>query len=379
MNYEVYKDLCTLKEVKIFTLAAEERGCLQSTISRRILSEEKSLDCKLYDRKSQEITFAGKIYLKYGAKLRSIEQSLTEYVGKEKWNDKLLDFRAFSYVYEIFRTENITRAAENLYISQPALSQYLYALEERLGKGLLVRQRGKYTFTEAGSKYLEIANAARKVDRAFNNEIDTLLRRTSQKIRIALSRQTGSLMISRIISKFLQEFPHTQIDITEADTDRARELLLKDEVDMAILVVPNLTGYSLKYTKIYREELKLITPLSMAEKYPEPVRLETLDGERFILQQEFTAVQHIVSNVLKQYNCSPDVICRINLFRAMVNMVESGTGIALMPSHVLEDYGDNCHAVSLDPPIYYYLVYAIHDEAKLSTAMKRLMELLTEQ
>jgi DNA-binding transcriptional LysR family regulator len=127
MNYEVYKDLYKLKEVKIFTLAAEERGCLQSTISRRILSEEKSLDCKLYDRKSQEITFAGKIYLKYGAKLRSIEQSLTEYVGKEKWNDKLLDFRAFSYVFEISRTENITRAAENLYISQPALSQYLYA------------------------------------------------------------------------------------------------------------------------------------------------------------------------------------------------------------------------------------------------------------
>jgi DNA-binding transcriptional LysR family regulator len=63
----------------------------------------------------------------------------------------------------------------------------------------------------------------------------------------------------------------------------------------------------------------------------------------------------------------------------MVNMVESGTGIALMPSHVLEDYGENCHAVSLDPPIYYYLVYALHDEAKLSTAMKRLMELLTEQ
>lgn len=378
MNYQVFMDLSALREHKKYILAAEARGCLQSTLSRRILTEETALECTLFDRKRQELTYAGKLYIRYGEKLCRIEKELYEFTGEENRSEQLMDFQAFSYVYEIAHTGNITHAAENLYISQPALSQYINALENRLGKNLLIRHRGQCTFTEDGKKYLDIVNAARKIDSGFRTELDIHLRRTSHKIRIALSRQTGSLMISRVISTFLQEYPHIEIDITEADTDRARELLLKDEVDMAILVVPGLSGHSLKYTKIYREELKLITPLSMKDTYPGPVQLESLDGERFILQQEFTAVQHIVSAVLKQHNCSPDVICRINLFRAMINMVSSGVGIALLPEHILEDYGQNCHAVSLDPPIYYYLVYAIHNEAKCSPAMSRLMELIKE-
>ncbi len=378
MNYQVYLDLLSLKEYRKFTFAAEARGCMQSTLSRRIMSEETTLDCVLFDRKAQELTYAGKLYLKHGAKLSRIKNALIDYIGDNNWSDQLLDFHAFSYVYEISHTGSITHAAENLYISQPALSQYINALENKLEKSLLNRHRGHCTFTDDGKRYLEIARAARKIDKSFMTELDCHLRRTSQKIRIALSRQTGSLMISRVISKFLTEFPQIEIDITEADTDRARELLLKDEVDMAILVVPGLSGYSLKYTKIYREELKLITPLNIADRFPGPIKLEELDGERFILQQEFTAVQHIVSSALRQHNCTPDVICRINLFRAMINMVESGTGIALLPEHILADYGENCHTVSLDPPIYYYLVYAIHNEEKCSDAMLRLMELLKE-
>ncbi|SFG06853.1 LysR substrate-binding domain-containing protein [Oribacterium sp. WCC10] len=378
MDYQVFLDLSALKEYKTFTLAANHRGCLQSTLSRRILAEESQLECNLFERKSHELTYAGKLYLRYGVRLRRILSELKNYRGDEKQAEEALDFRAFSYVYEIHETGSITRAAENLYISQPALTQYLNSLERKLGRKLVCRHRGHCEFTEEGLRYITIVETARKIDRGFRTELDTHLRRISHKIRIALSRQTGSLMISRVLSTFLEEFPHIQIDITEADTDRARELLLKDSVDMAILVVPGLSGGSLKYTEIYMEELKLITPLDLKEKYPGPVPLEKLDGERFILQQEFTAVQHIVSAALNQHNCSPDVICRINLFRAMANMVASGAGVALLPDHALLDYGKDCHSVSLDPPIHYYLVYAIHDETKCSEAMKRLMELLKE-
>lgn len=379
MNYQVYLDLEVLKEQKKFTLAAESRGCLQSTLSRRLLAEEVALECTLFDRKTHELTFAGKLYLKYGVKLEQIRKGLSEFVGDETRAEDAIDFRSFSYIYEIFQTGNITNAAENLYISQPALSQYLNSLERNFGKKLLNRHRGRCEFTDEGARYLTIVEAARKIDRGFKTELDTHLRRTSHKIRIALSRQTGSLMISRVLSTFLEEFPHIQIDITEVDTDRARELLLKDKVDMAILVVPGLSGGTLRYSKIYREELKLITPMNLEKRYPGPVRLEDLDGERFILQQEFTAVQHIVSAALRQHNCTPDVICRINLFRAMVNMVISGAGIALLPEHALSDYGRDFHVVSLEPPIYYYLVYAVQDVKRCSEAMKRLMELLKDQ
>ena len=378
MDYQVFLDLSALKEYKTFTQAAEFRNCLQSTLSRRILAEESQLECTLFERKTHELTYAGKIYLRYGAKLRRMLSELKNFTENEKLAEEALDFRAFSYVYEIYETGSITRAAENLYISQPALTQYLNSLERNLGKKLLNRHRGHCEFTDEGHRYVTIAEAARKTDRGFRTELDTHLRRTSHKIRIALSRQTGSLMISRVLSTFLEEFSDIQIDITEADTDRARELLLKDAVDMAILVVPGLSGGSLKYTEIYREELKLITPPGLKRKYPGPVSLESLDGERFILQQEFTAVQHIVSAALNRHNCSPDVICRINLFRAMANMVASGAGIALLPEHAISDYGSDCHVVSLEPPIYYYLVYAIHDEERCSEAMRRLMELLKE-
>jgi DNA-binding transcriptional LysR family regulator len=76
MNYQVYLDLSALKALNKFTLAAESRGCIQSTLSRRLLAEETALECILFDRKTHELTFAGKLYLKYGVKLEQIRKEL---------------------------------------------------------------------------------------------------------------------------------------------------------------------------------------------------------------------------------------------------------------------------------------------------------------
>ena len=66
-----------------------------------------------------------------------------------------MDFRHLEYFIEMARENNITRAAERLYVSQSAVNQHLLKLEAELGTQLFVRSRRNWRLTEAGEIYLE--------------------------------------------------------------------------------------------------------------------------------------------------------------------------------------------------------------------------------
>ena len=87
-----------------------------------------------------------------------------------------MDLREQKYVCALADCGNLTRAAEKLYISQPALSIYIANLEKNMGIPLFERNGKKFALTYAGERYVERARKMLKLEREFNDELIDLIR-----------------------------------------------------------------------------------------------------------------------------------------------------------------------------------------------------------
>ena len=98
-----------------------------------------------------------------------------------------MDFRELSYVLAIAKYQNITKAAESLYISQPTLSEFLIALEENLGLKLFKRLGNKYVLTYAGERYVEHARQIQRVKTDLDMEMADILKRDAGVLNVAFA------------------------------------------------------------------------------------------------------------------------------------------------------------------------------------------------
>jgi LysR family transcriptional activator of glutamate synthase operon len=111
-----------------------------------------------------------------------------------------MDTRYLNYVLTIAKKENMTKAAEELYVSQSTLSQYLSKLESEIGTPLFYRSKGRLTLTPAGKLYVQAAEQVMSIKDNLYQNIQSLDNRGH--ITIGVTSQFGLRMLTEIIPAF---------------------------------------------------------------------------------------------------------------------------------------------------------------------------------
>jgi len=100
-----------------------------------------------------------------------------------------MDTRYLTYILTIAKKENMTKAAEELFVSQSTLSQYLSKLESELGTPLFYRSKGRLTLTPAGSLYIEAAEKVMSIKNVLYQNIQNIENRGH--ITVGVTSQFG--------------------------------------------------------------------------------------------------------------------------------------------------------------------------------------------
>ncbi len=149
-----------------------------------------------------------------------------------------MDLRLLEYFLAVARVGNITKAAEQLHVTQPTISRQLTDLEEDLGVALLDRGRRQVTLTDAGVLFQQRAE-----------EIITLMEKTRRDLEDQSGRLGGTVVLgcvescaSRMLPEALAEFsrihPGVRFELYSADGDDIREKLDRGELDLGVLLEP---------------------------------------------------------------------------------------------------------------------------------------------
>ncbi len=268
-----------------------------------------------------------------------------------------MNTKQLTYFIEIAKQRNMNKAAEQLFVSQSSLSQYLSRLEDEMGTPLFYRQKGNMTLTPAGQLYLECAQKIIALKNELIRDIASLSSPTH--IKVGINSIWGNTMMTVLTTQFRVKHPEITIEIFEENHRLLKKLVTDGEIDIAIITTDSIDALQ-GYGEILRYE-ELLFAISGQNAYfdahPKPDGVGHMDlidlvrqfeKENFILTKQTSSFRGMIDRNLAACNFTPSIICEISNMNTVRNMVSHNLGVAFIPS--------SCADTTLGLDICYYSI-----------------------
>jgi len=238
-------------------------------------------------------------------------------------------------LHAISQEGSFKKAAEKLYISQPAVSLQVQNLERQLNTPLFYREKRKARLTETGElliKYCDrILNLCEETCRALD-ELHTL---QSGGLIIGASQTTGTYLMPRLIGIFRHKYPQINMELQVHSTRRISWGVANGHIDLAVVggEVPEELKNVLEISSYAEDELALILPLSHPLASLSFIKKEDLYRIRFIVLNTQSTIRNVIDTTLLQHGIDSDYLkieMELNSIEAIKNAVHSGLGGAFV-------------------------------------------------
>lgn len=144
-----------------------------------------------------------------------------------------MDFRELNYVLAIAKYQNITKAAEALYVSQPTLSKFLIGLEDELGIKLFRKLGHKYVLTYAGERYVDHALQIQRLKNDLDIELADIIKRDVGVLNVAFARMRCTYVLPGSLPAFKKKYPNVKVNVFEGSSDENDRRVLEGQADIA--------------------------------------------------------------------------------------------------------------------------------------------------
>ncbi len=295
-----------------------------------------------------------------------------------------MDIKYLEYIIEIAEQKNMTKAAENLFVSQSSLSQYLSKLEAELETPLFNRAKNELTLTPAGSMYVESAKTVVQIKKKLYQNIKNLS--GTGRISLGITSQWGMKMLTNIIPEYRKAFPHVILEIIEDSFPSIKKDITSGKIDFALMSVNTLEDLSVWYEVLREEEIVFAVPRAHnyclihknESKEIIPSELEEIfKNDSFILSKKNSTIRNIADSVFKINNFSPDTVCELNSMTAVRKMVSKGAGIAFIPSSCAKP-DPNITYFCFTPRLYRYNILTHRTNLMLKNAENTLVNYIKD-
>ena len=285
-----------------------------------------------------------------------------------------MDTKLIEYVIAIAEEKSLSKAAERLYLSQPALSQRLKKLEDELGTQLFVRERDGLTLTDAGRIYINGGHSILQIKREALRKISSLTHSSKNFLRFACAASSAL----ECIPAFRKDYPEIELMVRRSNSLTAKEDLIMGHADLGVLLTSSLQHSVLEYIPLWTGELLLAVPDGHPTLLAEDIKkgdYSALQNDYFVLTHAPSFVRNAEDQALRNMQIQPNILCEIEDDVSRRYMLNKGLGNAFIPSH-LSHPEDTFYTYSLNPPLTFYIVAAYQKSINLSEPMKQLIRLL---
>ncbi len=245
-----------------------------------------------------------------------------------------MDFRELTYVLAIARYQNITRAAEALYITQPTLTRFLQTLEHQMGQKLFRKLGHRFVLTYAGERYVAKATEILNLKKELDQEMSDIIEKHQGVLKIAFPTMRGAYMLPCTLPVFHQMYPCVSLHVFEERSSQLEGMLLNGDADLAFFNLP-IKNPSIDYEVIKHEEILVVMsaqhPLANqgivreGGKFPW-IDLNLLKDEPFILQIPGQRTRETVDQLCKSMDFTPRIKLETSNIPAAVQLAGKGYG-----------------------------------------------------
>lgn len=248
-----------------------------------------------------------------------------------------MDIRQLEYFVKVARKQHMTRAAEELRVSQSAVSRQIHLLEQELKAKLFIQQGRNLQLTPVGKLFLSRAEEVLiSLDKAVE-EVHEFLHPEAGEIRFGFLNSLGIKLVPTLISKFLEGHPNVKFRFKQGKSIDIVESVLKGEIDLALVTpLPNKSNHVTGEVMLM-EELYAILPSSHMLADSKAIRLEQLKDDPFVLFNEGYSLRSLVWDSCIQAGFTPELAFEGEETDTIRGFVAAGMGVSLLPETSLMD------------------------------------------
>ena len=227
------------------------------------------------------------------------------------------------------------KAADSLYISQPAVSLQIQNLERQLNIPLFDRGSRKAKLTEAGDLLVKYGARILALCEETCRALEDLENLQGGTLIVGASQTTGTYLMPRLIGLFRQRYPQVAVQLQDHSTRRISWSVANGQVDLAVIggEIPHELQDTLHVTSYAEDELALILPKSHPFSQLHNIKKEDLYRLRFIALDTQSTIRKVIENILNQHDIDSSrftIEMELNSIEAIKNAVQAGLGASFV-------------------------------------------------
>ncbi|PSH02838.1 MAG: LysR family transcriptional regulator [Acidobacteria bacterium] len=241
-------------------------------------------------------------------------------------NFRLKVFRA------VCEHSSFRRAAEELHLTQPAVTQQIKALEDELSTRLIDRTGGRVLLTPAGRLLRKRATELAELAALTQEELASLNGEHSGLLRAAASTSIAQYVLPRMLGRFKHAHPKVKLQIRSGNTEQVVAWLIDGQIAIGLIEGPALRK-DVRVEPFMQDELVLLYPANHPWKDREAITVQDLKDAPFLLRERGSGTRRVLESALEKAGLKMkdlEVVMELDSSEAIISSVEAGLGIGFV-------------------------------------------------
>lgn len=293
------------------------------------------------------------------------------------------------YILTIAEHGNITRAAQELFISQPSLSESLNKVEQEFGTQIFERTQDGLVPTTFGLRYLDTARKILDRYKQLETELDEYRQMRRGQLTFGIPMNLGTYLLPKILPAFQELYPDITVQFKENNSTELDKLMLSGKLDFSVMhyETPN---EAIHYELLAEDDFYLVMPLALSRKFNFPdyrplsiYDLKALEKEPFLMVANRQKLRQVADSILAQLAIKPNIRYTTKNMETAKRLAAAGMGITFLPHSYLNLFSgvENLACYPLDPALQasWKLVIGYPNGRLLSKCSKEFIRFLKQK
>jgi DNA-binding transcriptional LysR family regulator len=232
---------------------------------------------------------------------------------------------------------SFSQAAEHLYLTQPAVSKRIAALEQKLGIRLFDRLGRKTSLTEAGLHLLPRARGMLDEMNDIQRSLSNLSGTVKGTLSMGTSHHIGLHRLPPVLRAFSENYPQVRLDIRFLDSETACAAVERGDLELAIVTLPPDPSPELEAKEIWPDALEFVVSANHALAAQKSVSLNKLAQYPAVLPGSGTFTRTILEQILAPLDAEIEIAISTNYLETLKMLVSTGLGWSLLPRTMLAE------------------------------------------
>jgi len=246
-----------------------------------------------------------------------------------------MNFYQLSYFKKVSETGNVSRAAEELLLTQPAVSKQIRSLEDELGERLFDRIGKKLFLTRAGELlYSRVEKILRSVQEAKTAVKDMSLE-CSGELVIGTSDHISIHRLPTVLKSYITAFPKVDLKLRCHRSETILEMVNKNLIDLGVITLQKVPSHMFS-EQIWKDPMSVVFPKKHTLASLKVVRLKDTIKYGMILPDTATETRKLIDAAYRSKRLNANVTMEVAYIETIKSLVKSGLGISIMPDKAVE-------------------------------------------